>query len=139
VTRELEGLELSRDHLKGKLEEIKTMHKLSRSRRSLIPFVGKALSFLFGTLNEGDVQAIKNNVRKIATSHARLQHIVHASISILRTTQGQVVENRKTLNNIIEQLVIINQRASNLSENVYELGSHVEMYTLLDRAISQTP
>ena len=53
--KERQNIKRSRDFLREELDEIHSMH---RSKRSLIPIVGKALSFLFGTLSESDIDSI---------------------------------------------------------------------------------
>ena len=37
----------------------------TRSKRSLLPIVGKAMSFLFGTVSKDDLQYIKSNINKL--------------------------------------------------------------------------
>ena len=45
--------------------DFKTLHN-TRHKRSLIPIVGKALSFLFGTVSESDLATIRSNVKTLA-------------------------------------------------------------------------
>ena len=70
----------------------------------MIPIVGKALSFLFGTLNEDDIGAIRSHVQTIARNQQTMNHVLKESLMVIETTQAQSVENTKAINNIIETL-----------------------------------
>ena len=63
LQKEIEALQASRLNL---IESFVEIHSLkSRSKRSLIPIIGKALHFLFGTLTSSDVKKIKRNIKLI--------------------------------------------------------------------------
>jgi len=64
---ETQNLEKTQDFLKGELEDMQTLHQQSkeRSKRSLIPIVRKAFSFLFGILDEDYVRSIRVNARRL--------------------------------------------------------------------------
>ena len=131
---ELGNLEISQTFLKEELAEIHSMH---RTERSLLPIVGKALSFLFGTLSEADIDAIRSNVIKLAQGQEKLRHVVEGSLTILKTTQGQTVNNTKAINDVIEGLADLSEASHNLSEEVREMQYYTEVYTMLDRAATE--
>ena len=61
LNHELENLNQTHIFLLTELQDIKSLHVVKqheRNKRSLIPIVGKALSFLFGTLSESDIETI---------------------------------------------------------------------------------
>ena len=134
VKQEVNNLELTRSFLFKELNEIRSMH---RSRRSLIPIVGKALSFLFGTLSEDDVSAIKANIRTIRKNQQVLSHVVRESLTIMKTTQAQSLKNTKTINNVIDVVSALNNSVGQLKLEVLHLREHLYIYTELDFALSE--
>ena len=110
--KERQNTKRSRDFLREELDEIHSMH---RSKRSLIPIVGKALSFLFGTLSESDIDSIRRNVGRLAAAQRKLIHVVEGSLTILKTTQGQTINNSRTINDFIDNLASLEVASQNLT------------------------
>ena len=52
-----------------------------RQKRSLLPFVEKAMHFLFGTITDSDLKAVRRNVEHLAENQQKLKHVVHKSHS----------------------------------------------------------
>ena len=75
-----------------------------RQRRSLLPIVGKALSFLFGTVSEDDLNSIKQGVNNLANNQKKISHIVEKTLTILDTTRLEVSENRQEIDGLIVAL-----------------------------------
>ncbi|CAC5417991.1 unnamed protein product [Mytilus coruscus] len=69
-------------------DDFKTLH---RHRRSVLPFIGSAMSFLFGTLTEDDINLIKGNVRTLAQNQKKISHILTENLSILNITRLEVL------------------------------------------------
>ncbi|VDI77655.1 Hypothetical predicted protein [Mytilus galloprovincialis] len=67
---------------------------LHRNKRSVLPIIGKAMHFLFGTLTDSDVSAIKarrgggEKVMNFAAKYDKVGHLVSAK------TEGEVTTNR---------------------------------------------
>lgn len=59
--------------------------------------VGRVLSFLLGTLDETDLDTIKNN-------HQQIKHVLTESMTVVKDNQQNINENRRTINNIITSL-----------------------------------
>ena len=75
------------------VETYQNFRKLqTRSKRSLLPIVGKALSFLFGTVSEDNLQSIKSKIKKIS-------HVVEESLTLLNDTREHVIQSRQAINN----------------------------------------
>lgn len=134
ILKEVKNLQEARDYAKRELKEIETMH---RSKRALLPIIGKAMNYLFGTLDESSVEAIKRNIRKLAERETILQHVVEENLSLLKTTQGQVIENRRTLNAVIEALVNVTSVTKLLEGHINDIQTQLEIYTYLDREMSE--
>ena len=134
INQEIQNLEISQEFLLSELTDIQSMH---RTKRSLIPIVGKALSFLFGTLNEDDIGAIRSNVQTIARNQQTMNHVLKESLTVIETTQAQSVENTKAINNIIETLGELKDFSGRLSADFLQLRDHLQIYTELDIALSE--
>lgn len=81
------------------MREIRFMHR--RITRPLIPIVGKILSFLFGTLDEADIDTIKTNVKNLANNQQQIKHVLTESMTFIKDNQQNINENRRTINGII--------------------------------------
>ncbi|XP_071084800.1 uncharacterized protein [Haliotis cracherodii] len=101
----------------------------TRPKRSLLPFVGSALSFLFGTVSEADLSTIKTNIRRLAENQAGIAHVIHEGLSILNTTRMQVSENRNAINEVVNDLGIIEQEIANVSGTLSNQIARLEWAT----------
>jgi len=135
---ELANLEKTRLFLKSKISEIKSIHsETSRGKRSLIPIVGKALSFLFGTLSESDVSSIINNINSLARNQQNIVHVLHESLSVIQVSQKRISENRKTINKVIQGLTIMANQSEIITQEVKDLHRFMDIYTKIDRMIGE--
>ena len=76
----------------------------ARSKRSLIPFVGSALSFLFGTVSEGDLNTIRTHLRRLNYNQQKLTHVLKGSLTIIKQDHELISKNRQAINHILGQL-----------------------------------
>ena len=112
--KELDALRVLADELKDIFNEFKIIQK-PRSKRSLLPIVGKALSFLFGTVSEDDLQSINRNINKLATNQRKISHVVAESLTLLNDTRVHVIQNRQALNNVILSISNLGSQLRNLT------------------------
>ena len=63
-----------------------------RLKKSLIPIVGKAVGYLFGTATEGDIKAIQRNIKRLAQNQEEIAHVVDESISVINITRIELDE-----------------------------------------------
>ena len=82
--------------------DLHAMH--TRIQRSLIPIIGKGLSFLFGTATEADLKVIHNNIDKLANNQEEMAYVIDENISVINITRVEMSQNRQTLNKIIGSL-----------------------------------
>ena len=66
--------------VKNSFTDLKSLKK--RSRRSLFPFIGPALSFLFGTLSSSDLSDIRSNIGTLAKNQQTISHVLEKGLSI---------------------------------------------------------
>ena len=137
---EISELITARNSILFSYGDIRTLNP-SRDKRSLIPFVGKALHFLFGTMTESDFSKVRKNVATLSANQKEIVHILEDSISILNTSQVQIAENRDNINELTETLLQLDGRLDNLTrtlENqVVKLKEFVQIYLQLDLIIEQ--
>ena len=114
-----------------------TMH--TKMKRSLIPIIGKGLSYLFGTATESDLNEICSSVSRLAKSQEEIAHIVDKNISVINITRVEISEYRQTLNTIIGSLANLDVKLSNITQalekEVFQVGKFVQLYLQLDSII----
>ena len=101
-------------------EEHKSLMK--RSKRAVLPIVGKVLSFLFGTLSSEDLDSIRRNVNVLAQNKQKITHVLQESLSILNVSRIEVAENRKSVNELLFMIFTII-----FNEIIFNLDRHVAM------------
>ena len=133
--------------LKSQLSNIETLHTEisdgyfgykqlhSRKRRSLLPFIGDLSSAVFGTVSEGDLRDIRENVATLASNQQHLSHVVSQSMTLVNLAQFEIKRNRQTINEIVESLDAIDRKIDVLTEElqsqITNLKQFVYMYSKL--------
>ena len=54
----------------------------TRSKRALLPIIGKALNFPFGTITSADVKKMHYNIYILAQNQKEMSHVVEESLYI---------------------------------------------------------
>ena len=98
------------------LLDLQSLKSNNRSKRAVIPIVGKALHFLFGTLTSNDLKVIASNLEILMNNQDKTIHSVKESLSILNITRIEVRENR-------EAITDINKVVNKLIKNVDQLSN----------------
>ena len=111
---EAENIFLIQKHIHEKLQGYKSV--ATKVKRSLLPFVGSALSFLFGTVSEGDITQIRTHLRMITYNQQKLTHVVKKSLTIIKQDHQLISQNRQTINHILVQLRDFVKKVDNISE-----------------------
>ena len=107
--------------------EYRTLY--GRQKRSLLPFVGKALHFLFGKVTDGDLSVIRSNVNKLAKNQKEISHAVQEKLSIIYTSRVQISENRQAINNLIIDIAQIDKRLNSVTEELSKQMQELEAFT----------
>ena len=139
LNSEISSLQDDRIALVHSYIELHSIH--SRMVRSLIPIIGKGLSYLFGTATESDLKTIRVQVDNLAQNQKEMAHVVDESISVINVTRVEMAENRQTINKLIVSLRVLNYKLKNITQDlereVFQVGQLVQLYLQLD-AIIQT-
>ncbi len=95
---------------------LKSTNGRSRSKRSLLPIIGQAMSLLFGTVSDLDLENIRRSVKDLAKNQENIIHNLEQSMTLLNLSRIQIAENRRA----IMDLVVCVQK---LDSQIKELAS----------------
>ena len=114
----------------------------SKAKRSVLPFVGSALSFLFGVVSEDQLGQIRNSINVLARNQHAVLHVVKESLTILNVSRVQISENRHAITGLIGALQQIQCKDKNISElrekQISQLEQFIDMYLKLDHRRTET-
>ena len=97
----------------------------TRHRRSLLPFLGTALSWLTGTATTKDICSIRTRINQlIATQSSQHDTLVHI-VSILNVTRYATQVNRHSINSLIDAVHSAAQDINNLFNVTSSLTSSI--------------
>ena len=72
-----------------------------RPKRAVIPIIGDALSWLFGTASASDLSKLQSGLDSLRQSQENIIHVVDESLTIMNKTRGATIANRKAINTLI--------------------------------------
>ena len=94
-------------------------------KRSLLPFLGAALSWLTGTATTKDIHSIKTRINQlIATQKSQCSTLVHI-VLLLSVTRYATQVNRHSINNLIDSLHTTSQDINNLYNLTTSLAASI--------------
>ena len=104
---------------------------ITRCKRSLLPFLGTALSWLTGTTTTKDIHSIRTRINQlIATQSSQCNTLVH-SISILNVTHYATQVNRHSINKLIDTVHTDSQDIENLYNVTKSLASSISFNQMI--------
>ena len=111
----------------------------NRIKRSLIPFVGDALSYLFGTVSGADLDGIRKAVNALNTNQEKIQHVINSSLSIINMSHNKIVENRNRINQLNKGLSEIfyrlNKETNTINAELNQLRAALSYYLQLNSLV----
>ena len=97
----------------------------TRCKRSLLPFLGTALSWLTGTATTKDIRSIRTRINQIiATQSSQRDTLVHI-VSILNVTRYATQVNRHSINSLMDAVHSAAQDINNLFNVTSSLASSI--------------
>ena len=100
-------------------------------RRSLLPFLGDALSWLTGTATTKDIHSIKMWINQlIATQTSQHNTLVHV-VSILNITRYTTQVNRHCINTLIDAVCTTSQDINNLYNVATSLATSINFNQMI--------
>ena len=100
-------------------------------RRSLLPFLGKALSWLMGTATMKDINTIKKRVNQVIEAQSTQQETLVHIISILNATQYAAQVNRHSINVLMDKVDETVQDVNNLYNLTTSLATSLSYHQLI--------
>lgn len=67
-------------YLENETREFRFMRHKNKKKRAIVPVEGKVLAFLFGTLDETDL----DSVRQLATNQQKIKHVLNNSMTFIK-------------------------------------------------------
>ena len=134
LEQEIIKMNISHSAVSDMFEEYKSL--LSRSKRSVLPVVGKILGFLFGTVSESDLRAISENVNALAKNQQKIVHVLKESLTILNISRIEIAENRDAINELITVFGRIQQELYNVTRIFNERMLYIERHVVMNSIVS---
>ena len=100
-------------------------------RRSLLPFLGDALSWLTGTATTKDIHSIKTRINQLITTQASQQETLVHIISILNITRYATQVNRHGINALIYAVRATSHDINNLYNLTTSLATSINFHELI--------
>ena len=103
----------------------------AQCRRSLLPFLGDALSWLTGTATTRDIHSIKTYINQlIATQTSQHNTLVHI-VSILNITRYTTQVNRHSINSLIDAVHTTSQDINSLYNLTTSLATSINFNQMI--------
>ena len=99
-------------------------------RRTLLPFLGDALSWLTGTATTKDINSIKTWIKQLIATQSSQQETLVNIISILNVTRYATQVNRHSINTLMDVAKATSHNISNLY-NLTTLSSSINFHPLV--------
>ena len=127
INEEFKEITIKREQLLLKYEDYQSL--TYRTKRSVLLFVGNALSYLFGPTSEDDLRVIRKALGKLANAQGRILHMIEDNISIVNVTRREVSDNRHKINELISSLNSIVVSMVNTTQGLDKRVSRLEILT----------
>ena len=98
-----------------------------RNKRSVLPIIGQLMS-PFGTVSESDLESVNRNVNILARNQKRVIHDLKACMSVLNLTRVQVIENRRSIMDLIIVVQRLDREISALEEQFEKKIGRLEQF-----------
>ena len=106
-------------------------HHSNHLKRSLLPFLGNALSWPMGPATTKDVNSIKNTVNQLIEAQSTQQETLVHIISILNITWYAAQVNRHSINVIMDKVDDTIQDVNNLYNLTTSLATSISYHQLI--------
>ena len=100
-------------------------------KRSLLPFLGDALSWFTGTATTKDIQSIKTRINQLIATQASQQETLVHIISILNITRHATQVNRCGINALMDAVRATSHDINNLYNLTTSLATSINFHQLI--------
>ena len=98
INNDFEALVADKSKIEERYEGLKLMGDRGRQKRSLLPFMGDALSYLFGVTSSSDLDVVRKAINTLQGAQKEVVHLVEDNVSVINITRREVDKNRHTIN-----------------------------------------
>ena len=108
-------------------------HRPNRNRRSVLPFIGDALSSLFGTATDDEIQDIISRMNELSASQNDILNVLDNTVTVVNQTLVEIDTNRQTINRLTNLTKYLTNEIYSLRRMVEDnLSSVSELDSMLD-------
>ena len=100
-------------------------------RRSLLPFLGDALSWLTGTATTKDIHSIKTRINQLITTQASQCNTLVHIVSILNITRYATQVNRHSINTLMDAVRTTSHNINNLYNLTTSLATSINFNQMI--------
>ena len=100
-------------------------------RRSLLPFLGDALSWLTGTATTEDIHIIKTRINQLITTQASQCNTLVHIVSILNITRYATQVNRHGINTLMDAVRTTSHNINNLYNLTTSLATSINFHQMI--------
>ena len=112
----------------------------SKAKRSVLPIVGKIMSFMFGTVPESQLEDVCHAINELSKNQVDILHLLEEQMSVLNVSRAQINENRMAILDLVKCVNLFDIRIRELTEAIQERFERVEtfvnVYAQMDLIIS---
>ena len=94
--------------------------KNNRNKRSLLP-LGGLFNFLFGTVDQKDIDLLKQQVKELYDNQVDQEEILNDIISVANIARGLITQNIMKINDIIGTISSLNDTIGSIEEQLLPL------------------
>ena len=102
--------------------------KSSRTKRSLLPFLGDILSGITGVATDKDIKLINKHLSIMQSQNERLGHIVQDSITVVNASKVQLTKVTGTVNDLITAMKFLKANFDNVTEYTFDVMNQTEVF-----------
>ena len=118
VNRSIMTLEDTYDRFLAICNHIQTHN--NRKKRSLLP-LGHLFSFLFGTVDQADLDSLKHSVKAIYENQESQAKVLNDIVSITNVSRTLINENRLLINGMIDTVITLNTILKEIQSDLFIL------------------
>lgn len=109
---------------------IQNQNKVNRLKRAVLPFLGKALSFLTGTLTKKDLKKVYGHINTLSENQEQIMHVLNDTLSIVNVTNVEVRRNRHAIQSMAEMIGKVDSRLVNFTGQLQNWLNHLNSFLL---------
>ena len=112
----------------------------SKANRSILPIVGKIMSFMFGTVPESQLEDVRHAINELSKNQVDILHLLEEQMSVLNVSRAQINENRMAILDLVKCVNLFDIRIRELMEAIQgrfeRVETFVNIYAQMDLIIS---